>query len=68
MRSFLRIWLHLLKKSLMENLVFYAVKGLGIIKIAKQIKFNVTRGELEAKKRFHRQSWTKYLRQTLVFM
>ena len=52
----------------MENLIFYAVKGLGIIKIVKQIKFNVTRVELEAKKRLHRQSWTNYLRQTLVFM
>ena len=24
-RSFLRIWLHLLKKSLMENFIFYVV-------------------------------------------
>ena len=24
-RSFLRIWLHLLKKSLMQNFIFYAV-------------------------------------------
>ena len=26
-RSFLRIWLHLLKKSLMENFIFCAVSG-----------------------------------------
>ena len=25
LRSFLQIWSHLLKKSLMENLIFYAV-------------------------------------------
>ena len=28
-RGFLRIWSHLLKKSLMENLIFYAVKPFG---------------------------------------
>ena len=30
-RSFLRIWSHLLKKSLMKNLIFYAVRVKGII-------------------------------------
>ena len=27
-RSFLRIWSHLLKKSLMENFIFWAAEGL----------------------------------------
>ena len=29
-RSFLRIWSHLLKKSLIENFIFCAVKGLTV--------------------------------------
>ena len=39
MRSFLRIWFHLLKKSLMENFIFCAVymstwiKGLRVIQV-----------------------------------
>ena len=37
-------------------------------KIIKQIKFEGVWGELEARKCFHRQPFTEYLRQTLVFM
>ena len=38
-RSFLRIWLHLLKKSLMENFIFYAVlvKGMSESSLRKNI-------------------------------
>ena len=33
-----------------------------------EIKFEVVWGELESKNYFQRQSFTKYLRQTLVFI
>ena len=36
-RSFLRIWSHLLKKSLMENFIFYAVRLLLSEICARQI-------------------------------
>ena len=36
--------------------------------IAKQIKFEETLGELEAKNCSQRQTRTKYLRETVVFM
>ena len=34
-RSFLRIWSHLLKKSLMENFIFCAVRDIGIIHLLR---------------------------------
>ena len=37
--SFLRIWTHLLKKSLMENFIFCAVKGARKKQIAIKILF-----------------------------
>ena len=46
-RSFLRIWSHLLKKSLMENVVFCAVDGItlssyveGYVKLKKNSSLN----------------------------
>ena len=42
------------------------LKALELPKIVKQIKGDW--GELEAKNCLQRQSWTIYLRQTLVFM
>ena len=42
--------------------------GLIVTKIVKKVKFEGVFGELEAKKCFRRQSFTKYLRLTLVFM
>ena len=39
-RSFLRIWSHLLKKSLMENLIFCAVKWVNNFKKLGGIKLN----------------------------
>ena len=36
--------------------------------MVKEIKFEETWGELEAKYCFQRQSWTKYVRQTLVLV
>ena len=44
------------------------VKGLRVTKIVKQIKFEEDWGELEAKYCFQRQSWPKYMRQTLVLV
>ena len=44
------------------------MKGLRIIKIVKEIKFEIVRGELEARKCFQTESFTKYLRLTLVFI
>ena len=44
------------------------VKGLRVTKIVKEIKFEGVWGELEAKNWCQRQSFTKYLRLTLVFM
>ena len=44
------------------------MKGLRVTKIVKEVKFNGVWGELESKKGFERQSFTKYLRFTLVFM
>ena len=44
------------------------VKGLRVIKIVMQIKFERVWGELAAKLCFQRQLLKKYLRQTLVFM
>ena len=38
------------------------------VKIVQKNKFEGAWGELEAKDCFLRQSWTKYMRQTLVFM
>ena len=38
-RSFLRVWSHLLKKSLMENFVFRAVKGRGLGLVAPGYQF-----------------------------
>ena len=35
-RSFLSIWSHLMKKSLMENFSFYAVVGANLVPIAVQ--------------------------------
>ena len=44
------------------------VKGLSVTKIVKQIKFEGDWGKLEAKYFFQRQSWAKYMRQTLVLV
>ena len=43
-------------------------RALELQKMTKKIKFERVWGELEAKSCFQRQSLTKYLRQTLVFM
>ena len=44
------------------------LKNLLVSKIVQKIKFEGDRGELEAKTCFQRQSWARYIRQTLVFM
>ena len=44
------------------------MKGVRITKIVKEIKFEGVSGELESKGGFKRQSVTKYLKLTLVFM
>ena len=44
------------------------MKGLRVTKIVKEIKFEGVLGELEAKKLFLIQSFTNYVRLTLVFM
>ena len=44
------------------------MKDLRVTKIVKEIKFEGVWGDLESKKCFQRQSFTKYLRVTLVFM
>ena len=47
---------------------WHCVKGLRVNKIVKEIKFEGIWGELAVKKCFQRQSFTKYLRLTIVFM
>ena len=42
--SFLRIWSHLLKKSLMENFIFCAVKSLTLLSITKFNRSNREKG------------------------
>ena len=37
-RSFLRIWSHLLKKSLMENFIFCAVISRGVVMTPKHLR------------------------------
>ena len=49
-------------------LEWHCVKGLRVNKIVKKIKFEGIWGELAVKKCFQRQSFTKYLRLTIVFM
>ena len=44
------------------------MKGLRVSKIVKKVMSEGVWGELESKNGFHRQSVTKYLRLTLVFM
>ena len=44
------------------------MKDLRVTKIVNEIKFDGVWDELEGKNCFHRKSFTKYLRQTLVFM
>ena len=44
------------------------MRGHRVTKIVKAIKFERVRGDLVSKKGFQRQSVTKYLRLTLVFM
>ena len=44
------------------------VKGLKVTKIVKEIKLEEVWGELEARNCFQRQSFTKYLAQTVVFL
>ena len=44
------------------------MKGLRVTKIVKKIKFEGVWSELESKRGFKRQSFTKYLRLTLVFI
>ena len=47
---------------------YTCVKSLRVTKIVKEIKFEGVWGKLEAKDYFQRQSFTKYLRVTLVVM
>ena len=49
-------------------LVWNCVKGLRVTKIVKQIKFEGVWGKLEARSCLQRQPFTKYSRQTIVFM
>ena len=51
-----------------SNFSLKLVKSLIVTKIVREIKFEEVWGELEAKKCFQKQSFTKYLRLTLVFM
>ena len=51
-----------------SNFSLKLVKSLIVTKIVREIKFQEVWGELEAKKCFQKQSFTKYLRLTLVFM
>ena len=44
------------------------LKTLELPKLRKKIKFEGAWDELEAKYCFHRQSWSKYTRQTLVLV
>ena len=44
------------------------MKGLRLTRIVEEVKFEGIWGQLEAKNCFQRQSFTKYLRLTLVFM
>ena len=44
------------------------VKGLRVTKIVKEIKFEEAWDGLEGKYCFQRQSWPKYIRQTLVLV
>ena len=44
------------------------MKNLGFMKIVEELEFEVLWDELELKKCFQRQSVTKYLRLTLVFI
>ena len=44
------------------------MKDLSVTKSVKEIKFEEAWGKLETKSCFQRQSFTKYLRQTLVFI
>ena len=44
------------------------MKALRVTKIVKEVKFEGTWDKLESKKGFQRQSFTRYLRLTLVFM
>ena len=48
-------------------LVYKGVKGLRVTKIVKQIMFDEVWVILKSKTGFQRQSFTKYLRLTLVF-
>ena len=50
------------------SLGWNSVKVLRVTKVVKKIKFEGIWGELEAKKGFQRQSFTQYLRLTLLFM
>ena len=43
------------------------MKGLRLTRIVEEVKFEGIWGQLEAKNCFQRQSFTKYLRLTLVF-
>ena len=44
------------------------MKGIRFTEILKEIRLEGVRGELESKKSFQRQSFTRYLRLTLVFV
>ena len=50
------------------NLIWNCVKDIRVKKIFKKIKFEGVWGSLEARNVFQRQSRTKYLRKTLVFI
>ena len=62
----IRYSLHLKRHKLMTLKSLFLT--LRVKKIVKQIKFEWVRGGLESRNCFQRQSFTKYLRQTLVFM
>ena len=47
---------------------YNTVQDMRVNKIVKEIKFDRVCGELDSKKCFERQSITKYLRPTLVFI
>ena len=63
-RIILALFYNLIALILDEN----CVEGLRVTKIVKEIKFQSVWGELKAKNCFQKQSFTKYLRLTLVFM
>ena len=66
LKSFLLHFICSLTVPVFENSNFF--KGLRVTKIMKQIEFEGAWDELEAISCFQRQSWPKYIRQTLVLV